>query len=909
MLFRSSVDYRRYLVKRGRASYFTEGLAGYDPALKLALATVVNDAPQNGDVRVASTEVSDAAAFARVQAGVLDNDNARSEAYLRNNEGRFGESAEFFDTLSVKEMSDPSRRAEFYANAGLQQSNLSNFAAALGYFQRARAAVPQSDGVTQRLIRNNEAINWLNQHDPARALSALAEPMEPVEDGFDPASLRTGFVSAPLSEQINRENASLRQLGGIDAGLTPFERAAAMDAQSEELRGVALRQQGKYDAARVALKRAEREISSIRDGRLVSAAWLLSEIQLETALVDEAEGNPGQAESSYNNAIRIYEQTYPSSPQLLAAKARKAAWLGRSGKKDEAIALFGEVVDQAQGIPDSSASFRDLLGSYFALLADRNDADAAAALFTGVQSLQRPGVARTQAVLAREMSEGNDEASAMFRLSVSRSREILRTETEVARYAAIADPKPQDIENLAAARASLADLKQEQTVLQSKLAQFPRYKVLAPQTVTLADLQGALKSGEAYYKLTMVGDAAYAIMATHDSAQVFHVDRTRPELEKAVSELRDSIVVIENGAPVNYPFNLELSHSLYTSLFGPTGDALSGVKHLIFEPDGPLLQLPPELLVTDQASVDRYNARMTKPNADDFDFTGTSWLGRGREVSIAVSPRSFLDVRAIAPSRAQRAYLGLGENAVPQSRPASSPAGDCDWPLATWQAPISPTELYLAQNILGKQNSDVLTGATFSDSTLLSDRQLSDYRILHFATHGLVTAPSPQCVARPALVTSFGDSGSDGLLSFREVFDLKLDADFVILSACDTAGMATVAASREAGVATGGNYALDGLVRAFVGAGARSVIASHWPVSDEFDATKKLMTGLFGAKPGEPVGMALSQAQEKLMDDPLTSHPFYWAPFVILGDGAKPLIDTGKPGVTAAKAAESSPAS
>jgi len=112
----------------------------------------------------------------------------------------------------------------------------------------------------------------------------------------------------------------------------------------------------------------------------------------------------------------------------------------------------------------------------------------------------------------------------------------------------------------------------------------------------------------------------------------------------------------------------------------------------------------------------------------------------------------------------------------------------------------------------------------------------------------------------------------------------------VILSACDTAGMATVGASREAGVTTGGNYALDGLVRAFVGAGARSVIASHWPVPDDYDATKRLIGGLLDAAPGVPLAAALEQAQAKLMDDPQTSHPFYWSAFIILGDGAKPLV-------------------
>ena len=162
-----------------------------------------------------------------------------------------------------------------------------------------------------------------------------------------------------------------------------------------------------------------------------------------------------------------------------------------------------------------------------------------------------------------------------------------------------------------------------------------------------------------------------------------------------------------------------------------------------------------------------------------------------------------------------------------------------------------------------------MTGAAFNDAALLSGSDsLDQYRVLHFATHGLVTAPRPDCPARPALVTSFAPDGSDGLLSFREIFDLKLDADVVILSACDTAGSATAAVSREAGIATGGNYALDGLVRAFVGAGARSVVASHWPVPDDYDATKRLIGGLVNARPGQPLAGALEEAQEKLMDDP-----------------------------------------
>ena len=182
------------------------------------------------------------------------------------------------------------------------------------------------------------------------------------------------------------------------------------------------------------------------------------------------------------------------------------------------------------------------------------------------------------------------------------------------------------------------------------------------------------------------------------------------------------------------------------------------------------------------------------------------------------------------------------------------------------------------------------TGAAFSDSAIKARDDLSQYRILHFATHGLVTAPRPDCPARPALMTSFGGAGSDGLLSFSEIYDLRIDADLVILSACDTAGKASLAATREAGIATGGDFALDGLVRAFVGAGGRSVIASHWPVPDDYGATKRLISGLFTAPAGTSIAGALGAAQDELMNQPATSHPYYWAGFAIIGDGAAAVL-------------------
>ena len=448
-------------------------------------------------------------------------------------------------------------------------------------------------------------------------------------------------------------------------------------------------------------------------------------------------------------------------------------------------------------------------------------------------------------------------------------------------------------------------MQRDQVGTQAKLAGYPRYRVLSGGTMSLEELQKVLREGEAYYKMTMVGDDGYGIFVTANSARAFKLGAGSDTLETQVDGLRKTIATVEDGKLVTYPFDVALSHTLFTELFAPVQGELASVRHLIFEPDGALLRLPANLLVTDQAGVDTYLAKAKRPNDDGFDFTGVKWLGRDRDISTAVSARSFRDVRQIAPSKASNDYIGFGQNAPAQGffSPPSNVRGvsggmeDCSWSLGEWGKPISAAELYTASQTLstrsGADDSKIVTGEAFTDTAIKGREDLSQYRIMHFATHGLVTAPRPECPARPALMTSFGDGASDGLLSFSEIYDLRIDADLVILSACDTAGKASVAATREAGVTTGGDFALDGLVRAFVGAGGRSVIASHWPVPDDYDATKRLISGLFTAAPGTSTATALRQAQTKLMDEVQTSHPYYWSGFAIVGDGETPVIPKG----------------
>jgi CHAT domain-containing protein len=456
------------------------------------------------------------------------------------------------------------------------------------------------------------------------------------------------------------------------------------------------------------------------------------------------------------------------------------------------------------------------------------------------------------------------------------------------------------------AASSLDTTQKEQLTTQAALSSFPRYRAVSSDTIGLAELQKILRPGEAYYRMTIVGDHVYAMLITQSSARAVRLQATSKQLNEQVDALRDTISKVENGQRTTEPFDVALSHQLYTELFGPFAAAVPSIKHLIFEPDGALLRLPPNLLVMDQASVNAYQKRAVTSDDAAFDFRGIAWLGRDRDISTAVSPRSFAQLRSAPPSAGRREYLGLGQNTPPSASAVAVPAAgdrDCILPLSSWSHPISAHELEVAGSILKQFDPNgvqIVTGDQFTDTGLEERSDLDQYRILHFATHGVVTARAAKCAAQPALLTSFGGSGSDGLLTFREIFDLHLDADLVILSACDTAGKASAAATQQAGLGTGGDVALDGLVRAFVGAGGRLVVASHWPVPDDFNATQRLITGLFSAPPGTPTVTALRMSQRQLMDDVNTSHPFYWAAFAAVGDGDMPVIRPVKPQIAAA---------
>ena len=199
--------------------------------------------------------------------------------------------------------------------------------------------------------------------------------------------------------------------------------------------------------------------------------------------------------------------------------------------------------------------------------------------------------------------------------------------------------------------------------------------------------------------------------------------------------------------------------------------------------------------------------------------------------------------------------------------------------------PGTRTEVETIAKSLDVGEGDVKLGLNATEEAVKQSKR-DDYRIVYFATHGLVAGDLQQFIkakAEPALAFTIPEKPSeldDGLLQASEVAELKLNADWVVLSACNTASSDGVGAE-----------SLSGLARAFIYAGGKSLVVSNWDVSD--DATAKLMSNLFEIskdKPDLSHGEMMREATLSLLDganSESTAHPRVWAPFVVVGEPAR----------------------
>lgn len=411
-------------------------------------------------------------------------------------------------------------------------------------------------------------------------------------------------------------------------------------------------------------------------------------------------------------------------------------------------------------------------------------------------------------------------------------------------------------------------------------ADFPGYRQAgAPTPLSLSEARDLLGPSEAMAVMLAREDGLHTFLVTPDFVGWHRADVSRGDLTDGVRKLRlalDPTEAARAGVALNKrakakEFDLNLAHRIWQQTLGPLSAYLPADTTVFLVPDGALQSLPFSMLLT--------RAPKTAPGAG---YAAQPWAIRDYSFATLPVPASLRALRQAAPAQVPSVpFIGVGDPVL-GGHGAADTRGVLDNPetlIALAPLPETATELQELNRIVAAGKGQLFLAEAAREPALKSGA-LGDAQVLAFATHGLMGGEL-EGITEPALVLTPPTQGStdeDGLLSASEIAQLSLNADWVLLSACNTA------------VGAGGGEAegLSGLARAFFYAGARRLLVSHWSVQS--DPTVALTTGMFRAKPlvgDDPTGArALRHSILEMIDNPARagwSHPAAWAPFVTVG--------------------------
>lgn len=910
--------------KRGQV-YAAEGAAQIADVLETGLKVVSGAAkpPAMSQVQTSAASAEIAADFggatgglARSQAAAAtDPARLRARAYVQNNEWRFEQAETDFQALvadAEARRAPPAEMGDALLNLALNVSNNGRFAEADRLFRDADAQVTASgDPLLAARARTYRALHLRNAGRFADAVTAAQAALRASEEVRATRGLTTTgptvtqgsdglAIGGDLASALNNRSGGRDVMGGASVSTT--DRLAVQDAQALEVMGSSLAAQGDAAGAREALARADRLLTAAEANGALNV-WLRARIEADLAEIDMDAGQPAQAMGKYDNAIRTIRLRHAGT----AAEGGLLLGLGRAqvgaGQEDAALESYARAFElfQAQrgalgASADDAAPYFDLLIKRIATDPTRAD-DYKARFFNAASSVVSNATAQTVSKLAARVASGDSAVTGLVRALEDTRRELRATEAQAANLQAANAYAGQERINV---ETRLKALQAQSDALESQLlAANPRYAQLVSSQASLADLQKALGKDEVYVKILLLDSRGYGLLVSRTAAKPYTIELNRGTAGAAVRRLRRPFEA-EDTLPA---FDVAGSYRLFQQLFGPVASEVMAARRLVYEPDGGLISLPVGALVTaDPSALLAGMAVGAEP-----DYRRVAWLGAKVDSALVLSAASFLQSRAFAPSKARQSFLGFADPATPPRSDTRAYASVlrrsvnlrtgrdirdiCEnTRLALLQMPALPDTAdevrQVGASIGGAQGEQTVVGVAFTDAALKARTDLSDYKVLYFATHGLLPQPSA-CLPEPALMTSVGLGDSDGLLDASEILDLKLDADLVVLSACDTGG---AGGEESTSGLQGGGEALGGLTRAVIYAGGRSLIVSHWSVDSA--ATVRLMTGMFSTASGDQAG-ALTKAQVALQQSQQWSHPYFWAPFTIVGDGARPMPGAG----------------
>jgi CHAT domain-containing protein len=604
-------------------------------------------------------------------------------------------------------------------------------------------------------------------------------------------------------------------------------------------------------------------------------------------------GKHGQARDAFAASV----------PILLTRSRRSDEEGGNQTAKEMRLGLILEAyIDLLVGLEDAGVgSGPDAVGEAFRL-----------AEFARAQSVQR-----ALSASAARAAAGNAELARLVRNEQDAVKRIGALYGLLARALSASGYRPNKagleelksrIDTLRDARAAFAEAIE---------ARFPEYAALMnPKPPTLAAARDSLRPGEALVVTYVAKDKTY-VWAVPKAGQVaFDVAPFgRESMAGVIGDLRRSLDPQATSLGDIPPFDVGLSHRLYRELLAPVTSGWQQAHSLLVVADGPLGQVPLSVLATKPARP----AQGKEPLFSEY--RDIPWLARRHAVTMLPSVSSLVTLRHLsAASPLRRAFAGFGDPWFTQAQAARAEAESPtqlvtsatrgalkvrSLPLSRRASPdlegVSSADLamlprlpdtaYEVKGIALALNAD-LSRDVFTGKAATEDRvksmALSRYKVIAFATHGLVPGDLDGLI-QPALALTppqVAGGKEDGLLTMGEILGLRLDADWVVLSACNTAAGA-------------GAEAVSGLGRAFFYAGTRALLVSNWPV--ETTSARALTIDLFRRQSADTTlsrAEALRRTMNALIDGPgfvdaeghtvfSYAHPIFWAPFSLIGDGSR----------------------
>lgn len=468
-------------------------------------------------------------------------------------------------------------------------------------------------------------------------------------------------------------------------------------------------------------------------------------------------------------------------------------------------------------------------------------------------------------------------------------------------------------------KANISKLRAARAALLAEIeARFPEYaNLINPKVMTLEETQTLLRPGEAMITTFVGANRTFVWAIPHIGKAIFAaVELSREELAETVGLLREALEPNARVLGDIPPFDLARAYGLYKRLLKPVEAGWKGAKNLLVVAHGPLGYLPLVVLPTKPMELPPEQGLLFE------NYRDVPWLAREHTVTVLPSVASLRTLRSLSRGQPERtAFAGFGdpwfsiEQATEAEKKPKQVAALTSQRFRTRSLPVHlratpQTEamdsaelanlprlpdtadeiMSIARVMQTNLSTSVFLGKDASEDRVKS-MDLSRVRVIYFATHGLVPGDLNGLIQPALAFTSPQVTGGeeDGLLTMGEILGLKLNADWVVLSACNTA-------------AAGGNgaEAVSGLGQAFFYAGTRAVLVSNWPVHSA--ATKDLMTSLFSLQTENPAltrAEALHRAMIGLIDGPgyldaktgktvfSYAHPLFWAPFMVVGEGGR----------------------